>query len=63
MGCSCGGQLSAESNTFIHVWKRAGLYKHEHTLSTLYDMEKLYDKISISVLIKEASRLGYPPSS
>eukprot|EP00973_Karenia_brevis_P085728 11892639-Karenia_brevis.AAC.1 len=36
-------------------------YKGGCTLSTLYDMEKLYDNISISKLIQEATRLDYPP--
>eukprot|EP00973_Karenia_brevis_P087900 12190705-Karenia_brevis.AAC.1 len=36
-------------------------YRGEATLSTLYDMEKLYDNISIPILIREASRLWYPP--
>eukprot|EP00973_Karenia_brevis_P080186 11122523-Karenia_brevis.AAC.1 len=36
-------------------------YKGEAILSTLYDMEKFYENISIPILIKEASRLGYPP--
>eukprot|EP00973_Karenia_brevis_P008100 1097654-Karenia_brevis.AAC.1 len=36
-------------------------YRGEATLSILYDMEKLYDNISIPILITEASRLGYPP--
>eukprot|EP00973_Karenia_brevis_P088788 12313293-Karenia_brevis.AAC.1 len=35
-------------------------YRGEATLSTLYDMEKIYDNISIPVLIREATRLGYP---
>eukprot|EP00973_Karenia_brevis_P000352 50379-Karenia_brevis.AAC.1 len=35
-------------------------YKGEATLATLYDMEKFYDNISIPVLIREATRLGYP---
>eukprot|EP00973_Karenia_brevis_P071995 10003033-Karenia_brevis.AAC.1 len=36
-------------------------YRGEATLSTLYDMEKFYDNISIPTLITEATRLGYPP--
>eukprot|EP00973_Karenia_brevis_P011111 1504120-Karenia_brevis.AAC.1 len=36
-------------------------YRGEATLSTLYDMEKFYDNISIPILIQEATRLGYPP--
>eukprot|EP00973_Karenia_brevis_P002211 297119-Karenia_brevis.AAC.1 len=36
-------------------------YKGESTLSTLYDMEKLYDNISIPTLVQEATRLDYPP--
>eukprot|EP00973_Karenia_brevis_P092299 12411722-Karenia_brevis.AAC.1 len=32
-------------------------YKGEAALSTLYDMEKLYDHISIPISIQEATRL------
>eukprot|EP00973_Karenia_brevis_P025711 3546610-Karenia_brevis.AAC.1 len=35
-------------------------YRGESTLSTLYGVEKIYDNIFISVLIREATRLGYP---
>eukprot|EP00973_Karenia_brevis_P006617 899210-Karenia_brevis.AAC.1 len=35
-------------------------YRGEVTLTTLYDLEKLYDNISIPVSIREATRLGYP---
>eukprot|EP00973_Karenia_brevis_P084799 11766138-Karenia_brevis.AAC.1 len=34
--------------------------KGEATLATLYDMEKFYDNISIPILVREATRLGYP---
>eukprot|EP00973_Karenia_brevis_P048224 6693341-Karenia_brevis.AAC.1 len=44
----------------ICVWNELAYYKGEATLSTLYDMEKFYDKISIPILIREATRLGYP---
>eukprot|EP00973_Karenia_brevis_P030003 4136544-Karenia_brevis.AAC.1 len=36
-------------------------YKGEATLSTLYDMEKFYNNISIPILLQEVTRLGYPP--
>eukprot|EP00973_Karenia_brevis_P083963 11651128-Karenia_brevis.AAC.1 len=36
-------------------------YEGEATLSTLYDMEKLYDNMSNPILIQEATRLEYPP--
>eukprot|EP00973_Karenia_brevis_P036592 5044034-Karenia_brevis.AAC.1 len=36
-------------------------YRGEATLSTLYDMEKFYDNISIPIFVKQATRLGYPP--
>eukprot|EP00973_Karenia_brevis_P029828 4114167-Karenia_brevis.AAC.1 len=38
-------------------------YNKRATLSTLYDMEKVYDNISIPTLIREANRLGYPSLS
>eukprot|EP00973_Karenia_brevis_P014943 2039162-Karenia_brevis.AAC.1 len=43
------------------IGNEVAYYRGEATLPTLYDMEKLYDNMSIPILIQQATRLGYPP--
>eukprot|EP00973_Karenia_brevis_P005820 792397-Karenia_brevis.AAC.1 len=50
-GCCCGGQFSPQGSLNING---------DSTLSTLYDMENLYDNTSIPALVREANRLDYP---